>query len=177
MNILPVVFADGSDFYKALASTYITHRKGLFILAPSGAGKTYFCQNQSSKHWIDGDELWFGAKAHPEGPWWKEPVSVMRRVDQRCDVLTSEAMEQGFWIMGASNQWLKPSAIVIPEWEAHKENIRKREQTNYDGGATAADFDQVLGHMEWIKKWHTEHGVPMFATIEAAVEALTPDSM
>jgi hypothetical protein len=31
----------------------------------------------------------------------------------------------------------------------------------------------VLGHIEAIKKWHTEKGVPMFTSIEEAVHALT----
>lgn len=172
MIIPPVIFADGSEFYKNVAKKYKTHSKGLFILAPSGAGKTYFCKNQTEPHWIDGDDLWYGAKAHPEGPWWTEPVAVMNKIDMRCDILTFEAMERGFWIMGASNYWLPPSAIVIPPWETHKTQIARREAHNYDGGATTNNFKQVLGHMEWMKTWR-QKGVPVFESIDQAVSELT----
>lgn len=173
MKIDPIIFRDGKDFYKELAQTYITHRKGLFILAPSGSGKTYFCQNQKEAHWIDGDDLWMKSKAHPEDAWWLEPLEVINRIDQRSDVVTMEAKSQGFWILGASNYWLKPDAIVIPEWETHKQYIEERHNNHYDGGATPNDHEQVLGHIAIIKKWHDEHGVPMFTTIADAVEALT----
>lgn len=173
MKIAPVVFSDDDTVYKEFAKHYVQHKNGLYIVAPSGAGKTHFCQNQTEKHWIDGDDLWIAAKAHPEGPWWKEPIPVMDRIDQRADVITMEAMHQGFWIMGSSTYWLKPSAIVIPDWETHKEYIAARHHGNYDGGATPEDHSQVLGHIEFIKTWHTDHGVPLFSSIEDAVKALT----
>lgn len=163
-------------FYETLAKKYVTHPKGLFILAPSGSGKTYFCKNQTTKHWIDGDDLWMGAGAHPEGSWWFESLKVINRVDQRSDIITVEAKKEGFWIMGASNFWLKPDAIVIPDWETHKAYIAHREEHDYDGGAKSDDHDQVLGHVEFIKKWHTDHGVPMFGTIAEAVMSLTVDA-
>lgn len=37
----PVIFADGTAFYNNLAKGYIRHDRGLFILAPSGSGKTF----------------------------------------------------------------------------------------------------------------------------------------
>ena len=173
MNINPIVFTDGTEFFNSLGEKYKQHEKGFFILAPSGSGKTYYCQHQQEPHWIDGDELWMGAKAHPQGAWWLEPLEVINRVDQRSDVITMEAKHAGFWIMGASNYWLKPDAIVIPDWETHKDFIATRHQNNYDGGATPDDHDQVLGHIEVIQKWHTEHGVPQYKSITEAVEALT----
>lgn len=173
MHLPPVVFSDGADFFDELGSKYKTHDKGLFILAPSGAGKTHFCQGQSEPDWIDGDELWLSSKAQPEGPWWTQGIEVINRVDQRSEVITMEAKLKGFWVMGASNYWLKPDAIVIPDWETHREYIRKREQENYDGGATSEALEQVIEHMQTITKWHTEHGVPKFESIDAAVSALT----
>jgi hypothetical protein len=173
MNIQPVVFADGSKYYQDLGKKYVQHSKGLFILAPSGAGKTHFCKSQTEQHWIDGDELWMGAKAHPDGAWWLEPMEVMNRVDQRSDIITMEAMTQGFWIMGASSNWLKPSAIVIPDWDTHVSYIKHREENDYDGGAKTDRLDQVKSHIEFIKRWHTDHGVPMFNSVDDAVESLT----
>ena len=157
MNLTPLVFSDGTEYYDSLSNTYIRHKKGLFILAPSGAGKTYFCKQQPEKHWIDGDDLWMGAKAMPEWAWWEEPLETINRVDQRSDVITMEAKTQGFWIMGASNYWLKPDAIVIPDWETHKAYIAHRENNNYDGGAKSDALGQVQSHIAVIKKWQTDH--------------------
>ncbi len=97
----------------------------------------------------------------------------MNRVDQRSDVITMEAKHVGFWIVGASNYWLKPDAIVIPDWEIHKKYIATRHKNNYDGGATPDDHDQVLSHIKFIKTWHTDHDVPQFASVHEAVTALT----
>lgn len=173
MNIPSVIFEENDTFYKDFSQRYITHRQGLFILAPSGSGKTYFCNNQAEQHWIDGDELWMAAHAHPDTAWWKEPIEVINRIDQRSDVITMEAKNLGFWIMGASNYWLKPDAIVIPEWETHVEYIRKREESTYDGGATSEDFTQVKNHIEVIRKWHTDFKVALYTSIDDAVAALT----
>lgn len=131
-----------------------------------------FCKNQTEPHWIDGDELWTAARAHPYTAWWKEPIEVINRIDQRSDVITVEAKLHGFWIMGVSNYWLKPDAIVIPDWETHKKYIANREGANYDGGATSEDLSQVEGHIVFIKKWHTDFGVPLYTSIDEAVEAL-----
>jgi len=173
MNLYPLIFSDGTEFYKELGKTFVQHNKGLFILAPSGAGKTHFCKNQEEPHWIDGDDVWMGAHAHPEGAWWEESLEVINRVDQRSDVITMEAKTQGFWIMGASNFWLRPDAIVIPDWDTHKIYISHRQHNNYDGGATEDSLDQVRSHIEVIKKWHTDHDVPMFKDIQTAVKHLT----
>jgi hypothetical protein len=175
MKVTPVIFSEDQGFYEELAKKYKQHSKGLFILAPSGAGKTYFVDHQTEPHWIDGDILWQTSHAHPEGAWWKEPLEVIIRTDNRSDVITMEAMTQGFWIIGASNNWLKPDAIVIPDWETHKSYIKSREENNYDGGATSEDHDQVLGHIEVIKKWNTEHGVPQFSSVQEAAATLSKD--
>jgi hypothetical protein len=46
----PVIFTDGTHYFSELAKKYTQHTKGFFILAPSGAGKTYFIHNQTEKH-------------------------------------------------------------------------------------------------------------------------------
>ncbi len=167
----PLVFSDGTNVYKDLADVYITHKVGYFIMAPSGAGKTHFVKSQTKPHWLDGDDLWMAANAHPAGEWWLEPVEKITEIDQRCDVITIQAKRLGFWVVGASNAFLKPDAIVIPEWETHKKWISAREHGNYDGGATSADFDQVIGHREWIMTWE-QKGVPKFETVSEAAAYL-----
>lgn len=173
MDFSPVTFKDNQAFYDHFATQYRKHDQGFFILAPSGAGKTYFCKNQTEPHWIDGDDLWIASGAHPDGvEWWLGGEAMIHRVDQRSDVITMEAVLQGFWIIGASNYWLKPDAVVIPDWDTHVGYIREREQNNYDGGAKSDALDQVKNHIAEIQKWHTDHGVPLFTSIEEAAKTL-----
>lgn len=167
----PVVFADGTTVYKDLAKKHIQHNRGYFIMAPSGAGKTHFIEHQKEPHWLDGDDLWQLTNAHPDGPWWTESLETIIQIDERCDVITTQAKKLGFWVLGASNSWMPPDAIVIPDWETHKKWIGIRETTNYDGGATTDRLDGVKQHREWILQWEKK-GVPKFETVDQAAEFL-----
>jgi len=178
MTLNPIIFSDGNSYYQELGKKYIKHEFGLFILAPSGVGKTYYCQSQSENHWIDGDELWVGTNAQPDPSekWWTQGLDVINIIDQRSDVVTVDAKLEGFWIMGASNYWLKPDAIVIPDWDTHVKYIKTRQENNYDGGATLDALEQVKSHRESINKWNSEHGVPKFKSIDEAVNNLISES-
>jgi hypothetical protein len=171
---VPLIFADGTEFYKKLAEEYITHDKGFFILAPSGAGKSHYYRNQKDreKHWVDADRLWRWAKAMPSGAWWEKP-EMIEDVEQKCDMITQEAKKLGFWMLGSANNWLKPDAIVIPNWRTHVKFIKIREK-NYDGGAKSDPnaLEQVKRHRKWIMSW-TKKGVPKFGSIEEAIRHLT----
>lgn len=168
---IPLVFADGTNVYNKLAKKYIKHKVGYFILAPSGVGKTHFINNQKEPHWIDGDDIWAAAKAHPEGEWWLEEIPIIDEIDQRSDVITVEAKKLGFWIMGASNNWLKPDAVVIPDWDTHMKYISTRENTNYDGGLTSENVERVKSSRIWMSRWEKE-GTPIFKSVEEAVNYL-----
>jgi hypothetical protein len=148
-----------------LSNEYITHSKGLFILAPSGVGKSYYVNHQTEKHWIDGDYLWTISGADYLGDEWDDDFGKVQDVNKRSDIVTKIAKDKGFWIIGSSNYDLRPDAIVLPDWNTHKQRITKRELDNYDGGAKSADLDGVLQHRKWIAKWE-QMGVPKFASIE-----------
>ena len=167
---LPLMFSDGTKVYEEFAKKYITHKHGFFILAPSGVGKTHFIKNQKEPHWMDGDALWESTNAHPAGEWWTWG-ELIDEVDQRSDIITMMAKKMGFWIMGASNNWLKPDAIVLPNWNTHKKYIKIREQTNYDGGATSDRLGQVLGHRKWIRQL-VKKCVPCFRSVQEAADYL-----
>lgn len=168
-----VIFVDGKDFFVELSKKYTKHDTGLFILAPSGTGKSHYCKNQTENNWIDGDSLWVDSGAHPDYDWWNKSIEVINRIDSRSDVITEQAIIHGFWIMGASNLWLKPSAIVIPDWETHLNYIKNRQLNNYDGGATLEKLDQLKSHIKTIEEWNKSHKVPMFKSVDEAVNALT----
>jgi hypothetical protein len=172
-KINPSIFLNDKSVFRKFMKNFIVHSSGYFILAPSGTGKTYFVNNQKEKHWIDGDILWEATNAHPNRAWWTEGVDTIFEVDQRSDVITSQAKKLGLWVLGASNFWLKPDAIVLPDLRVQKNYILKREKTNYDGGAKSNDLQQVKNHRLWIKnKWLKKEKVPCFKTIEDAVSFL-----
>ncbi|MBI4919074.1 hypothetical protein HY837_04030 [archaeon] len=165
-----IAFCDGAKIYQAFAKKYKTHKKGFFILAPSGAGKTHFIVHQKEKNWMDGDDLWKATKAMPKDGWWLS-LPIINEVEQRCDIVTHEAKKRGFWILGASNYWMKPDAIVIPHWKTHKKYIKYREEHNYDGGATSDRLQQVISHRKQILGW-IKKGVPRFKSVKEATDYL-----
>ena len=164
----PIIFSDGTEIYKNFSEKYITHKRGFFILAPSGSGKTHYINSQEERHWIDGDELWMATNAHPNNAWWTAGNSAtsLREADFRSDVVTHQAKKLGFWVMGASNLWLRPDAIVLPEWDQHKQYIASREQNNYDGGATTDRLQQVIEHRDRIKQ-HAKSKIPEFRRLDS----------
>ncbi len=175
MDLQPVIYTSGNDFFDDLKVRFKTHKKGLFILAPSGAGKTYFCDNQKEPHWIDGDQLYFETNAQPpiEYEWWNKGPHIINRVEQRCDVITAESVDRGFWILGSINYWFKPDAIVIPSIDVLMKQIKNREQANYDGGLKEEHFEQLVVHIGIIRDWYIKYGVPEFKSIQEAVDSLT----
>lgn len=171
---VPVIFTDGTAVYNQLAKTYVRHSSGLFVLAPSGTGKTYFVEHQAKRHWIDGDLLWTITGADYTHDEWDDSLDDIFEVNGRCDTITHQAKKLGFWIVGSSNLFLQPDAIVIPEWDTHLHYIQKRESNSYDGGATTEDLEGLRMHIDWIvKTW--EGKVPFFTSIEAAVNYLVKD--
>ena len=163
-----VIFTDGTAVYDDLAEVYIRHKTGRFILAPSGSGKTFYVTRQQQNHWIDGDVLWDVTGADYSDPTWGNDTDDVMEINARSDVITIQAKKQGFWVIGSSNLFLKPDAIVIPEWEKHQSYISSRENNNYDGGATSKNLEDLKLHIKWIHDtWAGK--VSFFDTIEDAV--------
>ena len=171
----PVIFADGTAFYNELSKDYVKHPRGLFILAPSGTGKTYYVKNQIQKDWIDGDYLWPLSGADNSGEEWGDDAAIIEIINIRSDIITNQATKLGFWIIGSSNSNLRPDAIVLPPWRTHLSYIKIRESTLYDGGATSKDIQGVRKHRKIISKWKRK-GVPCFKSIEEAVAKLSADT-
>ena len=166
------IFCKGEEVLKKYKKEYVVHSRGFFILAPSGSGKTYFVKNQSKKDWIDGDDLWIDANAQPQTEWWTQGLDVINEIEKRCDVITEQAMKEGLWIIGASNYWLMPNAIVLPPLSLNQEYIKKREKTNYDGGAKSDAINQLKSHREYMRKIARKNKIPIFKTISEATEYL-----
>ena len=170
----PLIFADGTDFYKNLAKDYVVHKKGFFIMGPSGVGKSHYYRNQKEgeRHWIDADRVWRWSRAMPKGAWWEKGYQIIENVEAKCDIVTEEAKKMGFWLIGSANIWMVPDAIVIPHWKTHVKLIKKRE-LNFDGGArsTPEDLARVKRHRKYIMRW-IKKGVPKFNSVPDAVKYL-----
>lgn len=174
MKIDPVIFCEGTTFFNNVVQRYTVHKTGLFILTPSGAGKTHYCKRQTVPNWIDGDDLWLESGAQPAGEWWDMGVPVINAVEQRCDIITAQAVDRGLRILGSINYWLKPDAIVIPDWEVLVDQIQRRQDSGeYDGGMTSAHHAQLKIHIGIINEWHTKHAVPKFKSVTQAIEHLS----
>lgn len=167
----PLVFTDGTKVYQELADEYNTHDRGYFILAPSGAGKTHFVKSQTTNEWIDGDTLWMATNAHPRGEWWLKPLSEINEIEQRSDVITTQAKKLGFWIAGTDCCSIIPDAVALPDWETHKKYIESRQHGDYDGGATAKQLEGVLRARKYMESF-AQKGVPIFTSVEEAATHL-----
>lgn len=165
-----VTFQNGDDLLQNLISNGLRkHATGLFILAPSGTGKSYFVDRQEEKNWIDGDELWPLTGADYTHSEWNNDFEEVMEINARSDVITLQAKNKGLWIIGSSNLFLKPDAVVLPPWKTHRRYVRSRESVLYGDGATTDDFEGLKLHRKWIRKWK-KYGVPCFLSVSEAVE-------
>ncbi len=167
----PLIFSDGTKIYEELKKEYITHSKGYFIYGPSGIGKTYFINQQKEKKWIDGDLLWSITKAFPDGDWWNWSGEEIDQIERRADVITEQAKQLGFWIIGASSVNMIPDAIVIPDLKTHLDYIKHRESHNYDGGIKSDDLDKIKRNRKYFSRFEKD-GVPIFKSVDEAVDFL-----
>jgi hypothetical protein len=166
----PSILQEGVGVYQKFVRESVPHKKGFFIVAPSGAGKTYFVTRQEEKNWIDGDTLWIAGGAFPGDLWWTGGLEVIKEVEARCDVITSEAKRQGLWVIGASNNWLVPDAVVLPPLAINIAYIKSREENNYDGGLTSKNLKQLKAHRKEIKQLAKKRKVPIFTSVQAATD-------
>jgi len=163
----PVIFTDGSQVFNELKKRYITHEKGLFIYGPSGVGKTYYVKHQKEKKWIDGDVLWEGTNAFPKGDWWNLSGDEIDIIEKRADIITEQAKNLGFWIIGASSVNVIPDAIVIPDFETHLKYIKYREDHDYDGGIKSDNIEKIKSKRAYFSRFK-ENGVPIFKSVDEA---------
>jgi hypothetical protein len=120
--------------------------------APSGSGKTHFVQDQAGKTWVDGDDLWLLTAALPGGSWWLEPLDRRVELEARADIVTQEARRFDFWIVGVSNTWLRPDAVVIPKLRTQLSYLSHRDKQAYDGGFAGDQKEQILAQRKWFAR-------------------------
>lgn len=162
-------FCDGTDVYKKYAKKYKQHDIGYVILGPPGIGKTTYIQKDEKavwargekKDWIDQDDLF-----NELGVNWSQNVDNQEdfRLNYlRADYISEQSKKLGFRLIGSLFWEYKADAIVIPEWNQHKQFIEKR-----------GDLDKkmVLEVRKLLEEQSKKLNIPVFTTIEAAVAYL-----
>ena len=167
------IFGQEESVYREFLAATIPHKIGYYILAPSGTGKTHFIKHQLENHWTDGDLLWEATGAHPKTEWWNGGLEMIKEVDARSDVVTAAAKRLGLWVLGASNNWLRPDAVVLPDWKTNVKYIAFREKNNYDGGLKTSQLQQLKNHRAEIRKMAKQKKVPIFLTVQEATEYIS----
>jgi hypothetical protein len=179
--------APENEAVKSVVEKLKRHQHGRFILGPSGVGKTTFTENQvrdenGQVDWLDADAIWYASGALPpqSTEWWRKlgagPDKYdIDELDERCDEVTKQAKQLGLWLIGASDNNIVPDAIVVPDWEQHVAQIKKRESDPKEyarlGGAKTDKLDQVRNHIKQIISWGT-HGAPRFKSVKEATDYL-----
>lgn len=190
VDLLPMDPAKVDEVLNEYAKKNITHKYGAIIFVGSGGGKSTFCRNQSpdaegKTDWIDEDLVYRLTNAHPcvpgtdppkPEPWWTWGDEAINQVELRCDQVNKALVDKGLWAMTTSftpKAECQPAAIILLPWEEHKKRIiEKFNSPHYDGGAKPdeAGFKLVLGHRAWTEKVAKENSIPVFDSIDKAVE-------
>ena len=125
------MFTSGKRKYNSIDKKYKCHKKGYYILAPPGSGKSYYIRHLDGekKDWLDADILcnacntcWHLNK--------KNPVEL-RLNYLRNEYIIEQSRALGYRILG-SLFWedIKPDAIVMPDYKDHKKLFQKRNDIN-----------------------------------------------
>ncbi len=183
----PIKIDDVLDRY---IQKHIIHKQGAIIFVGSGGGKSTFCRNQipnsdRKTDFIDEDLVYRETDAHPceigssplkPLPWWTWGGEKIDQIELRCDQVNKALVDKGLWALTTSftqEAECQPDCIVLLPWEEHKKRIiEKYESGHYDGGAKPdeAGFQQVFNHRKWTEEVALENNIPIFDSIEKAVE-------
>lgn len=137
------------------------HPKGLFVVAPSGAGKSHYIK--SHEKWTDQDPFLaeFG-----EG---KGNLSESKL--RRADDITFQLKKRGGWVMGAT--WWNPQhvdAFVVPPESTIKSRLRQKTDKFPDSYYD----DEIKPHIENdIKPLAKEHNIKIYESFDQCTRALS----
>lgn len=130
--------------------------RGAVILAPPGAGKSYWIQKHPEAGWEDADMLYehdenFEGTASEE-----EKEAYYKNIDQRLQ----ESRDKGVKVLSSLFWEFVPDAVVIPDEKVHKQYVKNREDLNWD---FVQEIRKILNDMD----------VPHFKKIDDAVNWIT----
>ena len=161
------MFANASNIYKQIDKDYTKHENGYVIIAPPGAGKSYFVRNLNNnngkkKDFIDGDLL-----LPKLGVNWKigkfpEPDFVLSY--KRADLMLEQSRQYGYRILTSTFFEFNGDALVLPKIKDHKELVKKRKDLTWNYVL------QLRKRFEWFAKNY--YNTPIFETFDEAIEYL-----
>ena len=157
-----LMFTCGKKVYSEYNKKYKKHKKGYVILGPPGIGKTTFIKKQTGKKkdWIDQDDLFcdLGVK------WCKNKNNQkdFKLNYLRADYMSEQSKNLGYRIIGALYWNYIPDAIVIITPSLHKKYLKNRK----------LDVKKVNIIKNDLKEMAKEHNIPLFSSIQKAVDFL-----
>tara|TARA_B100001175_G_C19403854_1_gene587645 strand:- start:140 stop:688 length:549 start_codon:yes stop_codon:yes gene_type:complete len=143
-------------------------KKGVSLIAPTGAGKTYFINNQQqgNRLWIDADPLMKRAKVLPEYNEWSE--YNFETIAQMCDMVTVYVKQKHKLRILGSTWWdaAMHDAMVIPDVGELKARLSQKEDKFDDSFFE----NNVLVAIKIMEKEAIKSNVPIiYDSIENAV--------
>lgn len=157
-------FIDGKDIADDFNTEYKRHKKGYVLLAPPGAGKSYFISKQTGtdKHWIDSDMIMGPKSLNVQ---WNNKSGTVDEIlgYLRADYMLTQCKMYGYRIMGSLFWEYKADAMVIPPLKLHKKYTEKRKDLDNNN----------LNKMRQIFRNHAKNNnIPIFNSIKNAVKYL-----
>jgi len=134
------------------------HTQGKFVVAPNGAGKSYYIEHDVGKNWVDQDPFLEAIGIHTRGS-----DGLSEHIMKAADNATATLKQQGVWVMGAT--WWKPGNVdcfVVPSDAVIKERLSKKSDK-----FPSDWFDKnVAPHIKIIKEVAEENDIPIYADFD-----------
>ena len=139
----------------------VLHPKGRLVVAPNGAGKSYYVEHQAQKDWLDQDPYLEQVDIPT-----KSSDKLSEATMQQADKATLALKRAGAWVLGAT--WWDPAnvdAFVIPSAAVTQTRLAAKSD-KFD-----KDFYEknVQPHIETIRKVAKEHEIPIYDSFEDIV--------
>ena len=132
------------------------------VAAPAGSGKSFFVKQSNIPCFSDLDDYFdYGG---PNSRFVTAPVASAQAIDH-FNRWKNEGKEFG---VGFTAELASPDVLVLPSWEVHKSNLRKR------GGfsSTIAGFAAARAQRGMFRLYALVHGTPIFETFEDAMNSM-----
>lgn len=147
------------------------------VLAPSGAGKTFFSIRYPGIA-VDGDLVVKQAHGWPEGRWW-ETMSVEERLEIHArneDALTDFAHEHPDFLILFNGRWSNPGivyAVVIPDEDQHRANVEAKAAR---GVTTQPNkWSEVTGNRDRLARFASTQAIPIYTSFEVMAKRWMED--
>ena len=139
----------------------VLHPEGKFVVAPNGAGKSYYVKQQAQNDWLDQDPYLEQVDIPTRGN-----DKLSKATMQQADKATLALKRAGAWVLGAT--WWDPAnvdAFVVPSAAVIQTRLAAKPD-KFDENFYA---NNVEPQIETIRKVAKEHEIPIYDSFEDIV--------